>query len=96
MGLSRDDSNIQMKKLSVIGAGQMGSGIAQVAAQIAKIPQVLLFDQSRKQLDLQASKLKESLERSKQKGLLSADDLEATMSAIKSTTNLISLLRCRK
>ena len=69
----------------------MGAGIAQVAAQFAKIPQVLLFDQSRKQLDAQTLKLKESLERSKQKGLLNSEDVEQTMSAIKTTTNIEDL-----
>lgn len=78
-----------IKKLSVIGAGQMGSGIAQVAAQIAKIPKVILYDKSRPQLDSQSFKIKESLEKSKQKGLLSsADEIKLTMAAIKTTTNI--------
>lgn len=40
-----------VKKLAVIGAGQMGGGIAQVAASIAKIPSVLLFDVQQHQLE---------------------------------------------
>lgn len=31
-----------VKVLGVIGAGQMGSGIAQVAAQIAKVPVIIV------------------------------------------------------
>lgn len=39
-----------VKKLAVIGAGQMGGGIAQVAASIAKIPSVIIFDAHKDQL----------------------------------------------
>lgn len=35
----------------MIGAGQMGGGIAQVAAAVAKIPSVLLFDVQKSQLE---------------------------------------------
>ena len=84
-----------IKKLSVIGAGQMGSGIAQVAAQIAaqiaKIPQVILYDQRYSQLNSQIDKMKESLERSKQKGFVTSDEIEMTMSAIKPTTKIDDL-----
>lgn len=38
-----------IKKIAVIGAGQMGGGIAQIAAAIAKLP-VVLFDKSNEQL----------------------------------------------
>lgn len=70
-------------KLSVIGAGQMGSGIAQVAAQIAKIPQIILFDQSQSQLNSQFSKIKERF-----KG---AVDGERSLDSIKISTSLNDL-----
>lgn len=38
------------KKFSVIGAGQMGSGIAQVASQLAKIQKVFLYDSDENQI----------------------------------------------
>lgn len=80
-----------MKKLSVIGAGQMGSGIAQVAAQIAKIPQVILIDKSQKQLDTQRTKLVEFFEKAKPKGSIGQDEINRTLSSIKTTTILNDL-----
>lgn len=41
-----------IKKVAVIGAGQMGGGIAQTAAVVAKLP-VILFDSSAGQLEKQ-------------------------------------------
>lgn len=78
-------------KLSVIGAGQMGTGIAQVAAQIAKIPQVILFDQNQNQLDNQMRKLKESLSKARSKGALTEEDEHSTLTAIKACTKLTDL-----
>jgi 3-hydroxyacyl-CoA dehydrogenase len=43
-----------IKRVAVIGAGQMGGGIAQTAAVIAKLP-VILFDANAVQLDRQKS-----------------------------------------
>lgn len=82
---------IGMKKLSVIGAGQMGSGIAQVAAQIAKIPQVILFDKSQTQLDAQRTKLKVYFDKAKQKGSIGEEEINRTLGSIKSTTKLDDL-----
>lgn len=45
-------SNSLPKLLGIIGAGQMGTGIAHVAAQVAKV-QVLLCDSNSKILDSQ-------------------------------------------
>ena len=69
----------------------MGSGIAQVAAQIAKIPQIFLFDQSENQLKRQIDNMNESLKRAKQKGLITEEDVQRTLNAIKPTTNLRDL-----
>lgn len=80
-----------MRKISVIGAGQMGSGIAQVAAQFAKIPQVVLFDKSQSQLDFQKYKLAEYFEKAKQKGLIKQDEINRILSSIKATTKLTDL-----
>lgn len=79
-----------MGKLAVIGAGQMGSGIAQVAAQFAKIPQVVLFDKCQNQLDTQKTKLMAFLEKAKQKGTIGDEEINR-LSSIKSTTNLNDL-----
>lgn len=69
----------------------MGSGIAQIAAQIAKIPQVILFDKSQKQLDSQRTKLVAYFEKAKQKGTIEQDDINRTLSSIKTTTKLNDL-----
>jgi 3-hydroxyacyl-CoA dehydrogenase len=48
-------ASLNIGKLAVIGAGQMGAGIAQISAAVAKIPTVYLFDPSKSQLDRQLS-----------------------------------------
>ncbi|HEX6968413.1 MAG TPA: 3-hydroxyacyl-CoA dehydrogenase family protein [Micromonosporaceae bacterium] len=73
-------------RLAVIGAGLMGSGIAQVAAQAGW--QVTLRD-----LDDAATKrgldgIRNSLEKFAGKGKISAEDVEATLSRITPTTEL--------
>ena len=80
-----------MKKLSVIGAGQMGAGIAQVAAQVAKIPQIILYDQSKIQLSLQMTKMKNSLSKATEKGTLTKEDEHRTLAAIKTSNKLTDL-----
>lgn len=69
----------------------MGTEIAQVAAQIAKIPQIFLFDQSQQQITRQIDKMRKSLERAKQKGTISEADLERTFAAIIPTTSMVDL-----
>jgi 3-hydroxybutyryl-CoA dehydrogenase len=74
------------KKLSVVGAGLMGAGIAQVAAQAGW--QVTLRD-----LDEAATKrgldgIRRSLEKFASKGTISAEDAEAAVGRITVTTEL--------
>lgn len=69
----------------------MGSGIAQVAAQHAKIPQVILFDKNQSQLDSQKSKLVNSLQKAKEKGSIGEEEINMTLSSIKPTTKLSDL-----
>ncbi len=69
----------------------MGAGIAQVAAQIAKIPQVILFDQNQNQIDCQMRNLMESLSKARSKGTLTEEDEHFTMTAIKPCTKLTDL-----
>lgn len=81
-------------KFAVLGAGQMGAGIAQVAAQVAKIPKVLLYDNNSQQLTRQMSKIRELLDRSLAKGKITAQDRDQTMAAIKPTERLQDLSDC--
>ena len=46
---------------AVIGAGQMGAGIAQTAAVAAKIPRVILYDTQPAQLTKQLEMISTSL-----------------------------------
>lgn len=78
----------EMQKLSVIGAGQMGGGIAQVAAQIAKIPQVILFDRSETQLNRQMKSIRQYLEKSREKGSISGEIMDSTLNALKPTIKI--------
>lgn len=67
-------------KLAVIGAGQMGSGIAQVCAQAGYVVQ--LMDISADQRDKAKATITNSLDRLEQKGSLSSQDKETTLNNI--------------
>jgi 3-hydroxybutyryl-CoA dehydrogenase len=66
--------------ICVVGAGQMGSGIAQVAAVAGY--EVTLVDVSRDQLDRARSGIERSLARLVEKGSVAADDAEAAVGRI--------------
>ncbi|HED24280.1 MAG TPA: 3-hydroxybutyryl-CoA dehydrogenase, partial [Firmicutes bacterium] len=70
----------------VVGAGQMGSGIAQVCA--AGGFHVLLSDIDKKSLDRALAGIRSNLQRSVEKGKLSSADLEAIMGRIKAEPGL--------
>ena len=55
-----------MIKVGIIGAGSMGSGIAQVASQSGH--QVVLYDTNKDQLDLAKGKLAKIMTRLVEKG----------------------------
>ena len=74
------------KKLVVIGAGLMGSGIAQVAATNGW--QVTLRDISDAALDRALADMERSLSKFAAKGKISADDRDATLSRIATTKDL--------
>jgi 3-hydroxybutyryl-CoA dehydrogenase len=66
--------------VGVIGAGAMGSGIAQVAASYGHI--VLLFDQDAAQLDRAMISIEKSLDRAVEKGRLVREDADVIRSRI--------------
>jgi 3-hydroxybutyryl-CoA dehydrogenase len=74
------------KKLAVIGAGLMGSGIAQVAAQAGW--QVVLRDVSDEALARGRAGIEASYRRFVAKGRLAAADAEASLARIQTTTRL--------
>ncbi|MHC5025250.1 MAG: 3-hydroxyacyl-CoA dehydrogenase family protein [Planctomycetota bacterium] len=78
-----------VKKMGVIGAGQMGGGIAQVAAQAGI--EVVCFDAAQGALD-GCAKLREKLmSRGVEKEKWSQEDADATLARISYTTSLDDL-----
>jgi len=72
--------------LSVLGAGTMGRGIAQLAAQ--KGISVRLFDVSAEQLERAMSDVRAQLERLTEKGKIDAATRDATLGRITTTSDL--------
>ncbi|MEV7226684.1 MULTISPECIES: 3-hydroxyacyl-CoA dehydrogenase family protein [Polymorphospora] len=73
-------------RLAVIGAGLMGSGIAQVAAQAGW--QVTLRDLDDAATGRGLAGIRRSLEKFASKGTIATDDVEATLARISPTTEL--------
>jgi 3-hydroxybutyryl-CoA dehydrogenase len=73
-------------RLAVIGAGLMGSGIAQVAAQAGW--EVMLRDLDDAAVQRGLASIRKSLEKFASKGTMAADDVEATLGRITPTTEL--------
>jgi 3-hydroxybutyryl-CoA dehydrogenase len=72
------------ERICVVGAGQMGSGIAQVAAVAGY--DVTLVDVSRDQLDRARSGIERSLAKLVEKGTVAGDDAEAAVARITPAT----------
>ncbi|MCP4648438.1 MAG: 3-hydroxybutyryl-CoA dehydrogenase, partial [bacterium] len=79
----------KVKVIGVIGAGQMGSGIAQVAAQGGY--SVILQDIKQEFLDGGTKVIGKNLERSVKKGKISQEDLKGVMNRISTTLDLEGL-----
>ncbi len=75
-----------MKKIMVVGAGQMGSGIAQVCAQSGY--DVLLYDIDEKFTKRAIEKITHFLSRGVDKGKITEEDKNKALSKIKTTVNL--------
>ncbi|GFO64022.1 3-hydroxybutyryl-CoA dehydrogenase [Geomonas paludis] len=80
------------KVVGVIGAGQMGSGIAHVFAQHAY--QVLLYDISQAQLDKALKSIEQNLERQARKGVIFTTSIEGIMARITATKELKDFAQC--
>lgn len=68
---------MNIKTIAVIGAGQMGSGIAQVHAEAGY--KVYLYDISEKQVEKGLESIQKRLERNAAKGRITSEDQEKTM-----------------
>lgn len=77
---------MSIKKVMVIGAGQMGSGIAQVCAMSGY--DVLLHDLKQEYVDKGIGTIKKNLSRQVEKGKMSLEDKAVTLSRLASSTDL--------
>ncbi|MGF1475549.1 MAG: 3-hydroxybutyryl-CoA dehydrogenase [Geminicoccaceae bacterium] len=75
----------EIDSLGVIGAGQMGSGIAQVAAQSGF--DVALLDVSQERLDQAVEDIRGNLDRLKQRGKITDEVISSALSRIRTTTD---------
>jgi 3-hydroxybutyryl-CoA dehydrogenase len=78
--------------IGVIGAGTMGSGIAQLAASFGH--KVILFDANSTILSLAIEKLEKSLDALVQKGKITADSAKTTLSNIHNAISLNEFSKC--
>jgi 3-hydroxybutyryl-CoA dehydrogenase len=78
-----------IKKIGVVGAGTMGNGIAQVAAQIGC--EVVMRDIEDSFVERGIKSIDKFLSRSVEKGKLQADEKQKIMGRIKGTTKLSDL-----
>ena len=78
-----------IERVGVIGAGQMGSGIAEVSAKAGA--DVLVYEPTDELVAAGNQRLTQSLERAAAKGKLSEDDRDAALARLKFTTDLADL-----
>ena len=78
-----------IQRVGVIGAGQMGSGIVEVAAKAGA--DVVVFEPTDELLNAGRSRLTGSLERATSKGKLSEADRDATLARLTFTTDLADM-----
>ena len=83
---------MEIKTIMVVGAGQMGGGIAQVAAQTGY--SVYLNDISQELVDKGLAAISGSLDRMVKKEKISADDKAAVLDRIKPATDLSPAAEC--
>ncbi|MBC7419753.1 MAG: 3-hydroxybutyryl-CoA dehydrogenase [Bdellovibrio sp.] len=81
-----------IKKIGVIGAGQMGNGIAQVAA--AQNLDVVMFDIASGSLDKGLGTIAASCDRLIKKATMTEDQKKTLLAKIKTTTSMNDLATC--
>ena len=79
--------------VGVIGAGAMGSGIAQIAAQSGH--EIILYDLSKDSLELSDSKLQKVMNRLVEKETYTAEEASAIQGRIKRTSNIEDIKDCK-
>jgi len=82
----------EIKKIGIVGAGQMGNGIAQVAA--AQNFEVVMFDISSGSLDKGLGTIASSCDRMIKKATMTEDQKKNLLAKIKPTTSMNDLATC--
>ncbi len=82
----------EIKKVGVIGAGQMGSGIAHVVALGGF--EVLINDIRADAIDRAVGLIEKNMQRQVGKGIIKADDMTAALKRIKPATSVDQLAEC--
>ena len=85
-------TNKAVNVIGIVGAGAMGSGIAQIASQAGQ--DVVLFDLSQEALTSSSSKLQKVMNRLIEKGKVTSDESIAIQERIVRTTMVTSLKDC--
>ena len=80
---------MSIQRIGVIGAGQMGTGIAHVMALAGY--DVVLDDLNKDALSKSLSRIEKNMERQAAKGAISQDDIKAAMGRIRTTQSLEDL-----
>jgi 3-hydroxybutyryl-CoA dehydrogenase len=75
-----------IERIAVVGSGTMGSGIAQVSAQSGY--SVQMIDVAQSQIDAGLKNIKKNLDRSVEKGRISAEDRDGALGRISVSTSL--------
>ena len=83
---------MEINKIGIVGAGQMGRGIAQVAAMSGY--EVKLFDVSKESLEFGRNFIKKQLARGVEKGKFDQASADSTLLNIEPTTELEKLSDC--
>jgi 3-hydroxybutyryl-CoA dehydrogenase len=83
---------MEIKSIGVVGSGQMGSGIAEVA--VTSGFQVRMRDISQEALERGRKRITGDLERRVQKGKMTAEEKEAALGRLSVTTELTDLAQC--
>jgi 3-hydroxybutyryl-CoA dehydrogenase len=80
---------MSIERVGVVGAGQMGAGIAEVSAKAGA--DVLVYEPTEALIEAGRARITASLERAKAKGKLAADDFEIALAKLSFTTTLADL-----
>jgi 3-hydroxybutyryl-CoA dehydrogenase len=83
---------MEVREVGVIGCGQMGSGIAQVAATAGF--RTVVIEVSQELIDRGIANIEKQLDRGVQKGVMTADERGAVRARLEPTTDLGKLSRC--